>query len=110
MDAYYEDALELLVINLDTAEGKIYLSQEYKGFNTLEKVEEKDLVVLNISLTLQIYRFQIILEVVSENASDKNKNNEFTIYVEEENSDKHQYIIIYPVLRGCEFANYVNLW
>ena len=72
---------------------KIYLSQEYKGFNTLEQIEKKDLVELNNSLTLEIYRFQIILEVVSENVNDKNKNHEFTIYVEEENSDKHKYII-----------------
>ena len=43
---------------------KIYLSEEYKGFDTLEKIEEKELVELNDSLILQIYRFQILLKLL----------------------------------------------
>ena len=73
---------------------KIYLSEEeYKGFNTLEKIEEKELKELNDCLILQIYRFQILPEFVLENGNNKNKKNEFIVYVEEENSDKHHYII-----------------
>ena len=75
---------------------KIYLSEEYKGFDTLEKIEEKELVELNDSLILQIYRFQILPELALENGNDKNKKYEFIVYVEdveEKNSDKHQYII-----------------
>jgi len=68
---------------------KIYLSEEYKGFNTLEKIEEKELEELNASLILQIYRFKIILE----NENDYKKRPEFIVYVEEENSYKNQYII-----------------
>jgi len=70
---------------------KIYLSKEYKGFDNLEKIEEKELVKLNDSLNLQIYKFQIIPELENEN-NNKTKF-EFVVYVEEENSDKHQYII-----------------
>ena len=72
---------------------KIYLSEEYKGFNTLEKIEEKELKELNDSLILQIYRFQFLPEFASENENDSKKKCEFIVFVEEENSDKHQYII-----------------
>ena len=72
---------------------KIYLSEEYKGFNILEKIEEKKLEKIYDSLILQIYRFQILPEIAIENGNDKNKKYELIIYVEEENSDKHQYII-----------------
>jgi hypothetical protein len=72
---------------------KIYLSEEYKGFNTIEKIEEKELVELNDSLIFQIYRFQILPELVLENENDYKNKSKFIVYIEEENSDKHQYII-----------------
>ena len=72
---------------------KISLSSYYKGSDTLELIEEKDLDddKLIKPLIIKAYRFKITPDLLKK----KNKNNEFEIDVilEEENEDKHHYII-----------------
>ena len=68
---------------------KIYLSSEYKGGDTLEKVEE----IMNDSSLSVIYRFKIIPEFLKK--GDKNKKYEIVVIAEEENRNEstHKYII-----------------
>ena len=72
---------------------KISLSSYYKGSDTLELIEEKDLDddKLIKPLIIKVYRFKIIPDFLEK----KNKNNEFEIEVilEEENEVKHHYTI-----------------
>ena len=56
IDAYYEDALELLIINLETTEGKICLSEEQRmdAGEAYAGYEDGDLIVWNKNLRQKI--------------------------------------------------------
>ena len=75
----------------ESKEYQISLSQEYKGFETLEKIYEKSEKKSNYSIIIKVYRFKIIPEYLQ-----KVDNNEYQIPVimeEKENKTQHQYII-----------------
>ena len=66
---------------------KIYLSPEYKGSDTLEKVNDKPYLVENQLLTSDVYRFKII-----ENGFVKQKEYQIPVKVESGN-EKYQHVI-----------------
>ena len=69
---------------------KVYLSPEYKGFNTLEKIHDISLDVENGFLSLEVYRFKIIEEEL--NLNIEHKDYHIPVNVESEN-EKYQYVI-----------------
>ena len=64
---------------------KIYLSSEYQGADTLEKVQE----IINDSSSSIIYRFKIIPEFLKKD--DKNKKYQIVVIAEEENINENKY-------------------
>ena len=72
-------------------EFKINLSQEYKGFETLEKIDEKEINQLSGPLINKVYRFKINKDWFEE----ENVQNEFKIdvLIEDENQAQYKYTI-----------------
>ena len=70
---------------------KIFLSPEYKGADTLENIQEKDMSQINDTSSTIIYRFKIIPEYLKK--EEKKKDYEIIVIAEEENGTQHQYII-----------------
>ena len=70
---------------------KIYLSPEYKGADTLEKLEEKDMSEIIDSSSTTIYRFKILPEYLKK--GEGKRSYEVVVVAEEENGDKHNFTI-----------------
>ena len=69
----------------NSKEYKTYLSKEYNGFDTLEKIKELKEKKANLFLKIKIYRFKIIPKI------DAN-GYKIPVIMEEENHNKHEYI------------------
>ena len=69
---------------------KVYLSPEYKGSNTLEKINEISLNVENAFLSSDVYRFRIIEDNLILNKDHKDCH--IPVNVESE-KEKYQYVI-----------------
>ena len=69
---------------------KVYLSPEYKGSNTLEKISEISLNIENAFLSSDVYRFRIIEDNLILNKDHKDCH--IPVNVESE-KEKYQYVI-----------------
>ena len=67
---------------------KVYLSSDYKGADTLEKINDNSFDAENGLFTSDVYRFKIIEEDLK--PKEGKKEYEIPVYIENE---KHQYII-----------------
>ena len=70
---------------------KISISPDYKGADTLEKVEEKDMSQIDPNSSTTIYRFKIIPEGLKK--EEGKKEYEIIIIAEEENGTKHEFVL-----------------
>ena len=70
---------------------KIFLDSEYKGADTLEKVQEVDMTNIDPSSSTTIYRFKILPEALKK--VEGKKEYEIVIIVEEENGTQHQFFL-----------------
>ena len=73
---------------------KIYLSSNYNASDTLELIEEKDLDEEFIeTLIVKVYRFKILPDLLKKEKENGKDKFEIELIFEEENEDKHHYII-----------------
>ena len=88
----------------DSKEYETYLSQEYKGFETLETIDELCEEKSNYNIKIKVYRFKIIPEYMKKVdgkeyqipvfMEEKNPTkDQIPVIMEEKNQTKHQYII-----------------
>ena len=101
---------------------KIYLSKEYKGYETLEEIEKRNVEESKFDLIVKIYRFKIISEekkiiTVSVIVEEKNTNtkHEFIINIKCNGKDYYEYnfkiekIDILPLKYEEQFGIYINI-